>query len=59
MKKVMKSKQGVSLIETVCVLAIIVVLASSFVFGAFKIFKHIEEVLVGDDSTPGITCVKN
>ncbi|GEM_PF-2667421 len=59
MKKVMKSKQGVSLIETVCVLAIIVVLASSFVFGAFKIFQHIKEVLVGDDSTPGITCVKN
>lgn len=55
----MKSKQGVSLIETVCVLAIIVVLASSFVFGAFKIFQHIKEVLVGDDSTPGITCVKN
>ena len=59
MKKVMKSKQGVTLIETVCVLAIIVILASSFIFGAFKIFNNIKTLLIGDDNTPGVTCVKD
>ncbi|MBR6960606.1 MAG: prepilin-type N-terminal cleavage/methylation domain-containing protein [Clostridiales bacterium] len=51
MRKLNKSKKGVTLVETVMVLAIIVILASSFIFGAFKIFNNIKTLLIGDDTT--------
>ena len=55
MRKLNKSKKGVTLVETVMVLAIIVILASSFVFGAFKIFNNIKTLLLGDD----LTCISS
>ena len=46
MKKAAKtSKKGFTLVELVCVLAIIVILASVLCFNYFHIFKHAIEAL--------------
>ena len=39
MKKAMKSKKGMTLVEIVTVIAIIVILASAAYYGYIKIFK--------------------
>ena len=46
MKKVAKtSKKGFTLVELVCVIAIIVILASVLCFNYFQVFKHAVEAL--------------
>lgn len=48
MKKAMKSKKGMTLVEIVTVIAIIVILASAAFFGYLGIFKnlHLDEYFV-------------
>ena len=47
MKKVLKSKKGFSLVEIICVLAIIVILASAVCFNYLQIFKDAIQALGG------------